>query len=505
MPALQPSRYNRRNVLPLHLGTGLVVERQTKSQRQHHGESQKPQRQAGQPVHGPDLRVNASAAHGRRQNGANPQQRGAVAVVWAGVGSHDARSRKTTAAAPAPAATSPRDRLSPRVASAATASQHSYFRRTFGANTSEDSHSHENTGKQDVASRAGSLTGSRSTGLSPRGAEKYRLAQNKRFLGQTEPVRVGTASEPNTHDDQGLGHAAWKGSSMRGQAAGASQTGGQHRRSKSHGSADLVRLDTATLAAAAARDRSRLRPSTSSERPSQSHRGAPSRQRQKVRSSAAPPPQQPRNSGSGGNVAHKPEISEEIRAKQRAGRARQARRQRLALIRREISKAASAIGGMNNFMGKFHVVDKNHDGNVDYDEFRSLCGQLMPGLPRTEVEFLIQCIDPDEKGYVFDLKFFAFIETHLHLHTKRVLHKPERREPKSITSTPSLLRANPLHTNASTAKSLSSHGNRYRHCVKEAVDHLLTKKKLNLPPRHRRQRFDTWMRINSVNMDTRRT
>ena len=134
---------------------------------------------------------------------------------------------------------------------------------------------------------------------------------------------------------------------------------------------------------------------------------------------------------------------------------------RLIAIRRAVSLAASHIGGIQNFTGQFHEFDANRDGSIDHDEFRNLCQHLMPGLNKNEVEFLIQSIDPNGRGYIIDLHFFKFIDEELHLRSA-VLHRiGARNQPKSLRATRGLLKSNPLEVSANATAGVSSIGNQY--------------------------------------------
>ena len=190
-------------------------------------------------------------------------------------------------------------------------------------------------------------------------------------------------------------------------------------------------------------------------------------------------------------------MKQNILIKQFAEKQRRFRQQRLKNVRRAVVKAAQDIGGINNFVGQFHNFDINRDGSVDYEEFQLLCRSIMPGLSKSEVQFIIDEIDPDHLGYLLYMRFFDFCEDHLEIKVRQLSPTSLRKEPKCLRGTPALLKSNPLRTNATAAASHSSHGTEYRVCVKEAMHHLLTRKQLTVAPAVRRQRFDTWLSANT--------
>lgn len=190
-------------------------------------------------------------------------------------------------------------------------------------------------------------------------------------------------------------------------------------------------------------------------------------------------------------------LEKKLQEQQAAEKNRRFRQQRLKFIRSAIIKAAQEIGGINNFVGQFHEFDLNRDGSVDYEEFHALCRSKMPGLSKPEVQFIIQEIDPEQKGYLLYMRFFDFCQDQLGIQVRRMSPTAGRKEPKCLTGTAAILEANPLLTTANAHASRSSSGTDYRMCVKEAVHHLLQRKQLTVAPAVRRQRFDTWISANS--------
>ncbi len=156
-------------------------------------------------------------------------------------------------------------------------------------------------------------------------------------------------------------------------------------------------------------------------------------------------------------MTHVPRDSR-LHLQQKAEKDRRRCQKRLASIRAAVRTASEYIGGINNFMGKFHMLDRNRDGSVDHDEFRALCSRLMPNLATVEVEFIIELVDPKGKGYLLDTNFFHFVEDTLHLRVRRHSQGENRKQPATIATTTGLLSNNPLQASATKAASRSSRG-----------------------------------------------